>query len=70
MGKRLFQKATAPYEPPPSPFRPQERVRFEGRVYTITATTHAHSQLEGVRYAVPNWQLRKIRKSKGVEANI
>lgn len=55
------------YQPPPAPFAPGDKVKFEGRRYEVIASTHAHSQLEGLRYAVPNWLLKPIRKPKDRE---
>jgi hypothetical protein len=53
-----------PYQSPPAPFSPGNIVKFESKQYVILASTHTHCQLEGVAYAVPNWQLKTVRKPK------
>lgn len=60
-----------PIEYPPAPFQPGDRVRFihpesfeEGGSHDVIASSHTHTQLEGMRYAVANWQLRRTHKSR------
>jgi hypothetical protein len=38
-----------------------DRVKLEGKVYTVAHGTHTHTQLEGLPYAIPNWQLKPYR---------
>jgi hypothetical protein len=54
----------SPYQPPPAPFAPGDKVKYEGRRYEVIAGTHTHSQLDTLPYAVPNWLLKPIRKPK------
>jgi hypothetical protein len=48
-----------PYTPPPAPFKPEEWVKFEGKRWKVQTSTHTHTQLYGVKYAVANWRLKK-----------
>ena len=41
-----------------------DRVKFEGQIYTVVTGTHTHTQLEGLPYATPNWQLKTYRRRK------
>jgi hypothetical protein len=41
-----------------------DRVRFEGQIYSVVVGTHTHTQLEGLPYAIPNWQLKTYRRRK------
>lgn len=65
MAKGLRKRT--PYQQPPSPFQPGDWVKFEWNEYKVIASTHTHSQLEGVRYAVANWELKKTRIPLGRE---
>ena len=53
-----------PYQAPPPDFEPGDQVKYEGKLYTVLASSHAHSQLEGLPKAVANWQLRLVGESK------
>lgn len=46
-----------PYKAPKAAFKRDTKVYFEGNSYRIIASTHTHSQLEGLPKAVANWQL-------------
>lgn len=61
MAKGLRKRT--PYQQPPSPFQPGDWVKFEGKRYEVIASTHTHSQLQGVRYAIANWELKRVRIS-------
>lgn len=52
-----------PYAPPPAPFKKGDRVKLSASdtTYTVIASSHTHTQLEGVRYAIANWKLRLYR---------
>lgn len=60
-------KAYNPYQPPEPNFQPGDRVKFNGRTYTVTASTHTHTQLKDLRWAIPNWQLRRVRKNQEMQ---
>lgn len=47
-----------PYESPPAPYKPGQKVRFEGTMRRVVASTHTHTLLEGDRYAIANWILK------------
>jgi hypothetical protein len=51
---------------PASQFKKGDWVWFEWQVYTVIACNHTHTQLEGVEYAIPNWQLKISRKAKKI----
>ncbi|HEY9672230.1 MAG TPA: hypothetical protein V6D11_12350 [Waterburya sp.] len=53
-----------PYQAPPPTFQPGDRVRYEGHTYTVLASSHTHSQLEGLRWAVANWQLQRVKSRR------
>ena len=60
-----------PIEYPPAPFNPGDRVRFlypedfsEGGSHFVRASDHCFTWLEGRRYGVPNWQLRRTHKAR------
>jgi len=50
-----------------------DRVKLEGKVYTVAHGTHTHTQLEGLPYAIANWQLKpyrnRTRKSSVISAS-
>ena len=55
------------YEFPPASFAPGELVQFERELpleWIVLASTHTHTQIEGIPKAVPNWDLVRVRKSK------
>lgn len=54
----------ARYQPPPAPFAPGDRVRYQRQTYTVIASTHTHTQLEGFKYAVPNWEIQKTKAKR------
>lgn len=47
-------KMRKPYEYPPADYKPGQRVRFEGKLRTVKASSHTHTLLEGERYAIAN----------------
>lgn len=56
-------------EKPTATFQPGDRVRFipddeETGTYTVIRSTHTHTQLDGFEFAIANWRLRRVRKSK------
>lgn len=53
-----------PYEKPPAVFQVGDRVKYEGIVYTVTASSHAHVGLEGRRYAVAAWECHRVKSQK------
>lgn len=59
--KKLGLYKRAPYQPPKPRFKPGDKVWFEGNPCEVTASTHTHTQVKGVRHAIPNNYLRKIR---------
>jgi hypothetical protein len=50
------------YEIPPAPYRPGQKLRIEGKTYRVVASTHTHTQLEGIKYAVSNWVIIQLKK--------
>ena len=55
------------YQQPAPEFYPGDRVKWleNGVIYTVTGGTHTHTQVEGVEYAVANWELKlSYRKRK------
>ncbi len=55
---RKFSK----YEPPSAPFKPGQKVYYDDLSFEVVHSTHTHTQLDGVEFAVPNWQLTTRRK--------
>lgn len=53
-----------PYQPPPPAFKPGEQVKYEGKIYTVTASSHAHVGLEGLRYAVAAFLCTRVKRSR------
>ena len=47
-----------PYESPPAPYKPGQKVKFEGERRTVKASSHTHTLLEGDRFAIANWILK------------
>jgi hypothetical protein len=37
-------------------------VVFEGKIHKILAATHTHVQLEGLKFAVPEWQVKSVKR--------
>lgn len=67
--ERMHMLKRTPYQPPAAPFKPGDRVKLEDWPYTVVASTHTHTQLEGLPYAVANWRLRKVTlKKKRIKA--
>jgi hypothetical protein len=56
------RKYHASYEPPPAPFKPGQKVYYYDLSFEVIHSTHTHTQLDGVEFAVPNWQLATRRK--------
>ncbi len=54
----MHLKAEA-YQYPPAGFELGQWVRFEGKRYRVLASTHTHTQLEGLEKAIANWYLKK-----------
>lgn len=55
----------ASYEIPPAPYRPGQKIKIGGKTYRVIASTHTHTQLEGVAYSVANWIIAQMKKSGG-----
>jgi hypothetical protein len=53
-----------PYIRPNPVYYAGDRVRFEGEIYTVTAGTDLHTQLEGLPHAIANWKLKLYRRKK------
>ncbi|MBD1893055.1 plasmid replication protein, CyRepA1 family [Coleofasciculus sp. FACHB-SPT9] len=51
----------ANHAPKPS-FTPGQRVRFEGKIYTVIGSTHSHSQLKGIDKAIVNSDLKPLEQ--------
>jgi hypothetical protein len=47
-----------PYENPPAPYKPGKLLLWEGQKRRVIASTHTHTQLEGIPKAIPNWRLK------------
>lgn len=58
-----------PYEPPPAPYKPGDWVRFEGKRYRVTASSHTHTAVEGIRFAIWNFDLKKAKPPKSTTAD-
>lgn len=59
-----------PIEYPPAEFNPGDHVRFlhpedfsEGGSHFVRGSDHCFTWLEGRRYGVPNWRLRRTHKA-------
>lgn len=61
---RKFTIEASTYQSPPPGFEVGSPVRYEGKIYKVVASTHTHSQLEGLRYAVSNAWLKAVRSKK------
>ena len=64
-----YKKFQAVHKQPESKYFAGDRVKYEGQVYAVVAATHTHAQLEGLPYAIPNWQLvtyRRLKKNSSV----
>lgn len=58
-----------PIEKPESKFQPGDRVRFikgddEVGTYTVICSGHTHTRLEGFKFGIENWRIRRVRKAK------
>lgn len=61
-----------PIEYPPAPFQPGDRVRFFlsddndecGIIYTVEYCDHCFTWLEGRRFGISNWRLRRVHKAR------
>jgi hypothetical protein len=53
----MMIKTKKSYETPKPAFKRGTKVYFEGNSYKVIASTHTHTQLEGLAKAVANWQL-------------
>lgn len=47
-----------PYEYPPADYKPGQRVKFEGKMRKVVASSHTHTLLEGEKFAIANWILK------------
>lgn len=52
------------YEKLPPAFQVGDAVRYEGKIYTVTASSHAQVALEGRRYAVAAWECSRVKCPK------
>jgi hypothetical protein len=52
------------YEPPPAPYKPGQKVYYLDLSFEVVSSTHTHTQLDGVKFAVPNWLLSLATKPK------
>ncbi len=50
------------YDNPPAPYRVGQRLLIGDKVYTVTGSTHTHTQFEGMHYAVANWVITQLKK--------
>lgn len=41
--------------------------KYPGQKFKVRSSTHTHTQLEGIRYAVPNWELKTVRRRKKIK---
>jgi hypothetical protein len=55
---------SAEYVVPLAAFKSGDKVWFEGKRYEIIASTHTHSQLQGLEKAIANWRLSKRKPRK------
>jgi hypothetical protein len=53
------------YEHPPAPYKPGQKLKLGYKVYRVTASTHTHTQLEGMQYAIANWVLKHMLEPRG-----
>lgn len=52
-----FNPVRQPYQRPPAPFKPGQLIWWQGDRYKVIASSHTHTQLEGVSKAVWNFDL-------------
>lgn len=55
-----------PYQPPQPKFKPGQWVYYYDLRFQVIASTHTHSQLDGVEKAIANWELRLSRKRPAI----
>lgn len=60
-----------PYTPPPPKFQPGDKVKFylsddeyETGIHTVVDSDHCFTWVEGRRFGIPNYRLKRVRKSK------
>jgi hypothetical protein len=52
------------YEQPPPAHTPGKFIFWEGKKRRVIASTHTHTQLEGIEKAIWNWDLIQRRRKK------
>lgn len=50
------------YQAPPPLCQPGEEVLFYGGLRRVVVSSHTHTRLTGIEYAVPNWELTLFNK--------
>ncbi|HEY9706662.1 MAG TPA: hypothetical protein V6D48_00490 [Oculatellaceae cyanobacterium] len=55
----------ASYEAPPAPYKVGQKIKIAGKTYKVVASSHTHTQLEGVNYSVANWVIGHMKKVGG-----
>ena len=55
-----YSERCKPFEQPTSPFTKGQRVRYEGHEYVVLVPGYPHTQLEGLKYAIPNSELEPV----------
>ena len=58
----VMKKFQSSYNLPPAPYQPGQKIRIQGKTYTVISSSHTHTQLQGVCYAVANWALEQMRR--------
>lgn len=53
------------YQAPPAPYKPGQKIKIGGKFYKVIGSTHTHTQLEGVEYAVANWAIAYMKQERG-----
>lgn len=61
-----MNKKRMTYEKLPPAFQVGDKVRYEGVIYTVTASSHAHVGLEGRHYAVFAWECQRVKCRKKI----
>lgn len=55
-----------PYQQPKSRFKPGEWVSFIDEAlplaWKVASSTHTHTKLEGFKWGVANWKLKRVKK--------